>query len=1442
MFTFGYGWQKWILVNSAISTNGFNENLFPYYALKQPHFDRRELLEWATRPPMYNPIVTPISNTSNDIGIVNRLVDQAFQFSISYNLTDGRQTVLSPYSLPLIIKSEDFLNNPDLISKNALITMYAGSCLVESIDIYVRKTSQPNGTAAELISWGDWYKYYRVYKFEDKGSVLGTPYWTRTNPFSKYNYDPIQNTIQFNFDNSLLSELTDNINYTSKLQNDIPQISKALTEVGDANLLGNNRYGYDNLSINNLDVDVAYKSSDNCVIPLRNITLYAYVGLPGDDNACFSQVGYFDGQDTTIRFGSVAIGSGTQATFNVSISKYFNLDFADKKSFRCYLEGTPYYTDGIWCQVNSGDFGIIELPEPLDFSNPDVLSYVHNVYASGGFFICKFKFIVPAGRYLASIGRHNVPSNGNYRDTSTYVAGLSNSRLGTNPFGNGSYYTLNFPSTIITNSKQMEIDCVNQDVDVWGNGQDLFYIFCPFQANRAYVFFEGYILESINSPIPVELYHYYPNINPNAFSGGYTDKNGFYFSFTEQNAAANGNIQINPQFFNCINNPNFHFEIPSGKGGDGYKPALGPAYVADHNSGVFGDCNRVILSGKITALDGVTGLSNISISLIGCKSVITDSSGNFTLIIHNGYPFQRAGSIYVNASGNFLLTIEDCGYLPVFYYDESLVRCFNCDIRNYPINLDFSVNPQGGTDLSLKENGTYPIGFACADLAGRITFVNAIKSLSVPSFLARNNTLPSFFQLLISGSLNFPIDMVWFAPYVANQLNVLNYIQWIADSLSYVDGNGNVVYDEAEATFISINITSLYNNNSSRNFSLLTTYQFVNGDRIRFLDNGDGVLLNTSTYGVPIDVQVLGTNYNQAAMTAGIIANDSPTPIINTNINNNVTTNVTASTGSATITTLQTQQNNIAITLYVKYDSRFVNIIKNTGLWIELYTPSQTVQTIPYNELQWYPIIKGEVSNFDGIDSNNNPIYIYPTKIDINFWDTYLYSRSINIPNVGNQYLSHAFESPNISDAFGYKITSGGRYNVKNDNAKQLWYISDVIKSNDYSTGGIVNGLGTFQGSGNINNRKDFSQNNWGGIMAIITQRNTLLFVCGKDFFLTNFNYHYAYLDQQGRMIANLDNGISTPAQKIGSNYGMSEKNTGTLIVDDNFVFWYDIDNEGWVMSDYQSATDISDITDKDGRKYGVKSFFIKKTQFLSKWNSVQPDNSTIVDVLSGIDKVRKNLIISFRPRRNNSNNPLSYINNRRNIDLKSQETIVYNIETKRWTKFENYVAEAYANLRGNSSGVEFISFSAGKPYVHNQSGNISYLNFFGVQTEPVIVGVFNKTPEIVKIFQSISLDVVDNKFFVDMIYDNEQNSFSYIPYNLFKKKEKFSYAGILRDMVSYFSIDSTKTFRSTLQDGKRIFGRYMVVRFVGQSDTLNGYFQLNSINSLFTNGHTTKP
>lgn len=1432
VYTNAAGWQGWINVIAAIATNGFDASLFPYWALLPPHFDRRELIEWATRPCMYNPKAVALPNTPADIGIINRVVDQAFQFAQVFNMTDGRpQSNLSPYSLPFIIKSEDFLNSPDVLSKKALLTLYAGSCMVESIDLYVRKTAKNTYGIASTVEWGAWFKYDRLYKYANSetspSDILSTEYWLRTNPWFNYNYDPVQNTVQYTFDNSKLANIP--IIDTTVVQNGLPIKSVGITDIGDAALLVDNLYGYDNLPaklISNLDIQVVEKTNAVCIVPLRKIRLYAYVARCQDDFAYISQVGYYVGQDTTIRFGSTSNGTGEVATFAESESKQFGLDFADKRAFRCYLKGTPYYADGTWYQVNS-DNSLVKIVDPLDFSNSDVLTFVQNVYLSLGYFVCVFDFVVPAGKYVATLGRHNVPSSGDYRNTSTYIEGIANSRSAT-PFINIRVVT---PAALVTYSKEIELDCTNNDIDVWGNGQDLFYVYCPYrtnQGNKRFRFIEGYLEESPSSPLGVEFFPYTLSGRSADDSGTYTDHNGFYFAYTK---AANSNVE-DIKFTGNVNCVPDSFVVPTSQSGSGWRPNP-PAYLSDHNGGIVGDCNRIIYTGKITSLDGTTGYANVSISIVDGATVVTKSDGTFELVIHNGLNTLRSSNVYVNAGGNFLITIANCGSIPLFHFNESLTPCINCQKRTYPFPLILGVNAQGGTEYSLKENGSYSDGFVVADLAGRMTFVNVIKDLTVPSFLIRNNTLATFFRMLINGPLNFNPDMKWFAPYVSNQLNILNYIQWVGDSIQYIDNNGGVVSDVASAVFCSISIQSLYNNNISRNFSLLSTYQFTPEDRVRILDDGNGQILDVADFGSPIDLQVLGTNYNQAAMAAGIIPNTNTSPTINNNVTNTTTVN-TADTPS--ITTIATVQNSISVTIYVKYDARLDRIIGNTGFWIEIYTPSQQSSEldIPYNELEWKPIINGEIADFTGY-VNGVPAYNYPTSIDINFWDTYLFSRSINIPLVGDKFISHPFESPNISDTFGYHVTSGGRKNFKNDDAKQEWFPADMIKSDDFSGSGIINGLGTFRSD----NRKDFSQYPFGPINMVKSQRSIIFVLCQNDWFVVSFDFHFVYPDARGVMITNLDKNISTPNQKIGNNFGVQPEDTGTVVVYEEFISWYDRKNQAWVLSDYKTAKDVSLFNPNEGVVGGMSSYLNSKTRTISEWNKGVA-NSSKFDVIGGVDLERGNLYLTFRPRRNNSNDLSSYVNHRRGNDMLHQETLVYNTITRRFIRFENFTPEAYGKMRGRSTGIQMVTFAAGIPYTHN-TGNSSFNNFYTIQCDWCMIGVFNQDQAVNKIFANLVLDINGPGAYIDFLRTNEPNSFSNVPMNLVKKVENKYELSLRRDYNSYFAPTPENEFRSTFIDGKRIYNLYLLFRLIGDPNNRGKYFELKTIYNLMADSTNQK-
>ena len=348
----------------------------------------------------------------------------------------------------------------------------------------------------------------------------------------------------------------------------MPQLSVALSDLGNSLMLCNNRYGFDNFTdsvINKFSASVNERQLSNCQRPLREIKLYVYLGRErgnkGDGssirarNIWVSQLGYYNGTDTQMRFGGLYPDDGVK--IDVDESKYFDLDLADKDGLRCYFKGTEYFADCEWYLCKE-DFSLQKISNKINAADNQDVSFLTNSLKNKSFFVGVFTFKVPAGRYVAALGRHNVASTGNYRDTSTYVIGLADSRRASvTSYTTSSGLVIKTETVnsvkinaVVTNSKEIEIDCTAGDVDVWGNGKDLFYVLVPFNGDSAgaadggaWQFAEGYLYESENDKIGIEKFPYgfYKDSWYAYATGGergiFTDKNGFFFAYTWGDAA-----------------------------------------------------------------------------------------------------------------------------------------------------------------------------------------------------------------------------------------------------------------------------------------------------------------------------------------------------------------------------------------------------------------------------------------------------------------------------------------------------------------------------------------------------------------------------------------------------------------------------------------------------------------------------------------------------------------------------------------------------------------------------------------------------------------------------------------------------------------------------------------------------------------------------------------
>lgn len=1369
-FVDGLNWQYWINVIACTKSDTFNAVTYPYWKTKQPHFDRNEYFEWPVRPPMQCPKASFIDHRDEDTGKFNDNINKSIQFATQFVLTDGRESAISPYSAPLFnVKSvcnESGENQPRCIQ----LIVDGGSPLVEKVRILRRFCD------------GDWDLIDTVNKYtscdQNDPEVIGDEYWKRSKEFENNNYDPVFNTFKYQYcgdkERQLFSQDKANVFY-----NDIPLVSVAKTVAGDSELLMNNLYGYENLpceTMKNLGIEIVDKENgEQCAIPNRKITLYSMFAR----NAYYAQVAYNKGDDDK----TVRIGGQTHLPFTGDVGlvedeiDLFGLTLGEKIGPLMYLAGTPYYALGkMYFAYPDGTKKYIGT---LDYSKQENKDLVKELYLAGGFPVFQYEFTVPAAKYIARMGRHNVSESANFAQTSTWVMGIVDSThksASTYPLTNGD---------LVDFAKEFEIDACNNDVDVWRNGKDIMYVFIPFDykenLNHRWRFIEGYVTEDSTDHVGVELLRYGTNHGSEAYQrdGYYTDHNGHYFLF----AARGDSKQSVVQFYGQLNcNPvAFLFQnknLPDKE--RGYYPDENIS-VKDNNHGVFGDCNRILVKGKVTDCDGVRGLSGVAVTISRGGTTYTKSDGTFTLFVHNYFEGKRLDRIYYNASGECIFRGCACDCIDIDYYDDRVVPCVNCQPRIYPITFSKKYKLTNKISTSLKGGGRYAGGATVLDLAGRGTYIQRIGYKDVKTFIERGKIVSTQAEWRLLGPLKLKKEFKWITFSMTRNLNFKSFLQWVGDKIEFLNHDGLVVSNPALAVKVRITLQSLNDFNTLNTFATTTKYQFVEGDMLRIYDDGDGHMFDI-TNGF-LDYLILGTNWNEAT---------------------------TASTGSSGGTGGVTTDGKSFI---IPYDSKLDILKEKCGFWIELIRPKKETEIEQYCEAcPTFPVINGEIAVFEGLgDDGVTPVYSYPTRGVINFWDTYYHARSFKITDCGGKNFTHPFESSAISDYWGDGCTSCGRKNIVNEDADQKWYPNDTIRSNEFLNNGTVNGLGTFL----TDNRKSMKGQEYGAIIAAHSERNLVAIICENDWATCDFNMNIVKATQAGLYIQSFTDQLGDPHQKVGSKYGCLQEYKRTIIFAEDLMSWFDIKSPGLIISDYSGAANVSD---KDN-----KSYFDLKTSFIAEFNAALGNNfaKDHFDIVCGYFASGSEYFVTFRPRRNLSTNIMSFINDEREIRIPFQETFVFDKNLKAWSHFAGFTPEAYGRLNSR-----LVSFAKGRPYLHEGE---TFNTFYGVKTQRVIHMAIGDQKKALW-FQSLAVQSNNMMHFMDLGFTNEVNSFTVIPPAYWKFKKGVWYAEILADMNSYPPSEPEQQFRKMLIDGKEIHGKFFSFRLIGDLQRLDEYGEVGNI------------
>jgi hypothetical protein len=1357
IFTDGLNWQRWINVLAAVRTNGYNVEQFPYFAVTGPHYDRASLFDYATRPPMRCPQWTEVVVTDADKSVKNQFLNKSTQIAYKFMYRDGRTTTLSPFSLPFVQKEKSCNLNSSMMTRCLDITLDAGSPQVEKVLIYRRFCSN------------DWTLYDTISKYSscdgNDPAVIGDAFWLRTNPWDSRNYDPLTNTFVYRFCNDKECALVDQEDIR-RFQTDLPINSIAQTTAGDSILFSNNKYFYNPLScdtLKNLKINVKLGITQlPCDLKNVKISVYSFMSR-NTESVCFA---YIKGDDKTVRFGGASLNVFSRSiTIDEEESKLFGLTFNGRDGFVCYLRGTPYMAVGKQYRVYSN--GTKEFLGVIDIAVDSQKELVTDILTGGGTIMMQYDFTVPAGKYIATLAAHDADLGDDYQKTSTYLHGIGKSIAR----DTGALSTGNMgESILVSRDKEIEINACAGDVDLWRNpAGDFFYVYVPKDyesgENRRWRFVTGYVKEEKDSKIGVELLLYEPTNGEDAYkkSGLYTDHNGFFYIWTARGAAQESDVSFRGKF-NCINDGNELFRtsgLPSRSTGY-YKTDV---IVSDKNGGNFGKCNRILVRGRITTCDGGAGIGGIAVTLTRGMTTYTDTEGNYELVAHNSYLGNRQDRIYMNASGACVFVGCDCECTHVVSYDDTAIACFNCVERLYPL-VNRSMRVVVTDQKALKGGARYGVVVFAHDLAGRSTLANFIQYITIPTFMERGNYAPNILEWEQLGLLNLPPEFKYLTFGITRNLDFETPLQWVGDKIEFLDNQGDITGSAAGAVKARITIQSLNDFNVENNFATTTKYQFVAGDILRIMDDGDGKLFDPAVTNGFMDYPILGTNY---------AASDEATP-----------------DGKSFI---------------IPFDSRLVALKDKCGFWIEIQRPKECLTKEVYCEIcGTYDLVNGEISG--GIKSGV-----------LNAWDTYYQSRFFQITGCSGKSFLHPFESSSISDFFGENCGSCGRQSFRDETVVQRWYPDDIIKSDDFVNEGGYNGLGTLREK----NRKHFKGQQGGGIVAMHAERKIIFCVAQNDWFTLDYNLNVVRVSEGGIAIATLDQSLSDQNQKAGMNYGSAFDNTGTIHFFDGLALWCAMGNRAWIMSDYRTASKISAI---DNEQY----FFEKLRYIDSYNKSLSPESylSNLIEVNAGIDIMGRELHVTFRPRKGMLPTYTSFVNELREIIIPHQETFTFHIDQKKWMRFNGFTPEAYLTSEKLKNGGRFIAFAQGNPFYHEVIAGNNFNTFFGIQTEEVTELVYAEDKNKVKIFESTVIESNNKLWFIDRAYTEEMNSFSYVPPPYMKQKENTWYAEFLADMNSY--PDPAEGWRKMLTDGKRVHGKFLRARYVSDPTKLGQYAELSEI------------
>ncbi len=1073
-------------VEASIATESFTTPFFELCA------DRCELIKMCVPDPCGCIAAEFIPLSLEDVAKTNFILDKPLIFSYQHEYYDGRKSIWSDPTKPFYQDSKSCFDTIEGLPRCMKLRIPVGNPLVDKINIAVWKN-------------GGWNKYDTIDKYKKYNS--SQQYWYERTLSEEVQSSFSETDCSFDYifcnDKECIPIAPTDFN---RVFNPSPREPQGFFPIGLSNQedisLAFFNYKQGNCPIDKFEVDKFDVALDcpetSCEAQFTKITTYAFVhNRVHDTNQPIFRLGGVaanDKDDPTDKayFGGLnQVGAGNMIVGGLELEQ--GQFFADKtRNFIAYVEGTENWNEFKQFKADPGFVNKEEWGTLAHFADRFENNRWRRAIADGQYFYQKLELKVPKGtRGFLRLTSHQSTNGANLaQDKSTFVIGVFND---------------------ITNYRgDLELLPSNTDFST----EEIFFDTCGYdelEIKKAFVVddnavdagfttaassYHGYIKDANGRPVEGAL------IEADVGAGNVTevpatsvtDHNGFYHFYAypgtndsidiavkvEQDCSAFSTIKtvsITGQHGTFIRTD---IEIEDEDWSDAFLATINAKAEDCDGNPVAG--MRVAVSGSRYEITGADGVAEIKVRNYQSRNrtvrvVLLDNGGCLTVDCNNDCnPCMLTASI----------TTPSC-------YDPAPTQT----LAPFVININSSLRNKNG----LKAGGRYPVAFVVKGSCGRISAANHIKYIDVPR--TQEKGLLNFCSLTYNGNgINLPswgncVDILF-----GENINPFE-LQWVVDKIERTDDNK-----------IKLTIQSLIDYNKKYFFKTNTVYQWLKGDRIEFIRNGDGQIFNIANFGL-LNYLTLSPFHDQQASGD----EQAPADFFNQ--------------------------------LIISDDGKLDDL--EEGAVIELQRPKDcTAEPVYFSRCVSIPLVTNASGN-RVLSSDTGAFTVF---------DTYFVTRKIGV------FAIQKFEHKNPSDFWGDAInplTDAGRpyFANKYENEQRFGRNMTLNSPNEFNRfGDIV---------------KRFDPNTHGDIIAVgIVDNKVGMAISEHDWSPFQVSDELLRTGTDGLVRAAAPDQIISDAEpKLRGAFGCQYNSIGSIFFGDGWATWVDVNRGHYVKCDYNEAVAV---------------------------------------------------------------------------------------------------------------------------------------------------------------------------------------------------------------------------------------------------------------------------